>query len=357
MSYISPLTKKDNTQILFTQEPLPVFQNKTYPTKQQAVDVLKRSVTLAQCMDTGFVFSAGFDISILDYDENYQNEQANSSFFQNHLINIIELLKNKNLLNGKVLEIGCGKGYFMDMLAEKGIDVTGIDPTYEGDNPKIIKDYYSKDYSYLNAELIVLRHTLEHIPQPYDFLKMIAEANNYKGYIYIEIPTFDWIVEHHAVEDVFYEHCNYFTPASFATMFNDCQINYVFNKQYLGIVANLATIKQNIEKQSNIEQHKIAFDQKLTHYKSIVSNNKNIAIWGAGAKGSTFANLTDPNATHIKCVIDINPKKQNKYIGGTGHAIISPIDIDKYNIENIVVMNTNYIDEIKKMTNKNIITI
>lgn len=357
MNYISPLTKKDNTKVLYKQLPLPIFQNKTYASQKEAKNALKRSVTLAQCQDTGFVFSAGFDMAILNYDENYQNEQANSAYFQTHLNNVISLLFNRSLLDGKVLEIGCGKGYFMDLLVEKGVDVTGIDPTYEGNNPTIIKDYYSKEYSYLNAELIVLRHTLEHIPQPHDFLKMIAEANNYKGHIYIEIPTFDWIVNHSAVEDIFYEHCNYFTPKSFSTLFTDCQVEYVFNKQYLGIVANLASINTIVKENKTIEHHNIAFDEKLTHYKNIIKSNKKLAIWGAGAKGSTFANLTDPNAEHIKCVIDINPKKQNKFIGGTGHPIISPEDIDTFAIENIVIMNENYLDEIKKMTHKNIITL
>ena len=44
---------------------------------------------------------------------------------------------------------------------------------------KVIKEYYSEKYAYLNAGLIVLRHTLEHIPKPFDFIKMIAKANNY----------------------------------------------------------------------------------------------------------------------------------------------------------------------------------
>jgi SAM-dependent methyltransferase len=357
MKYISPLTKSSNVQVLFEQEELPIFQNKIYPTREEAINVVKRRITLAQCKDSGFVFSAGFDMSILDYDEKYQNEQANSRFFQSHLESIIDLLKSKNLLTGKVLEIGCGKGYFMDMLLQQGIDIIGIDPTYEGNSEIIIKDYYSKKYSYLNADLIILRHTLEHIPEPHDFLKMIAEANNYKGYIYVEIPTFDWIVNHNAVEDVFYEHCNYFTPMSFATQFRNCEINYVFNKQYLGIVADLSTIRNEIEAQTTIENHQPKFNDKLVFFKEIVNNTNNIAIWGAGAKGSTFLNLTDPKATKVKCVVDINPKKQHKYIGGTGHPIISPEQIVNYEIDNIIIMNTNYIDEIKSITNKKLITI
>jgi hypothetical protein len=84
------------------------------------------------------------------------------------------------------------------------------------------------------------------------------------------------------------------------------------------------------------------------------------AIWGVGAKGSTFLNLLDKKAEKVACVVDINPKKQHQYVGGTGHYIIKPDEIQEYKIENIIVMNINYIDEIKAVTdplNINLITL
>ena len=60
---------------------------------------------------------------------NYQNEQSNSDYFRRHLENVIEIMAMHKLLNGKVVEIGCGKAYFMDMLLNKGVDVIGFDPT------------------------------------------------------------------------------------------------------------------------------------------------------------------------------------------------------------------------------------
>jgi len=37
----------------------------------------------------------------------------------------------------RIVEVGCGKGYFWEMLLVKGFDVTGSDPTYEGENPLV----------------------------------------------------------------------------------------------------------------------------------------------------------------------------------------------------------------------------
>lgn len=346
----SPLSHNSAVKTIYTQRLLPLFQNKVYPTREEAFTVKKTAVKLVQCQDTGFVFSGDFDINRLEYDQNYQNEQSNSSVFQTHLNNVIEFLKTENTLNGTILEIGCGKGYFMDLLVAQGYDVTGIDPTYEGEDPKIIKDYYGEKYHYLNADLIILRHTLEHLPDPLGFLQMIAKANGYRGKIYVEIPTFEWIVKNHAVEDIFYEHCNYFTARTAALLFTSSHITHTFNNQYLSILADLADIRQMVSPENQIERHDLHFDETLLRYEELIPENKRCAIWGAGAKGSTFLNLLS-NSKHIHCVVDINPKKQGKYIGGTGHPIVAPNQLADYQIEHIIVMNHNYLEEIQQLVN------
>jgi 2-polyprenyl-3-methyl-5-hydroxy-6-metoxy-1,4-benzoquinol methylase len=354
-----PLTGSANTIIIYEQEPVPLIQNRVYETEVLAKNATCKKVTLAQSLDNGFVFSAYFTDSKVDYDLHYQNEQSNSEYFREHLNNVIKIMDSNNTINGKVVEIGCGKGYFMNMLLEKNVDISGFDPTYEGDSPKVIKDFFSEKYSDIAADFIILRHTLEHIPTPFDFIKKIASVNNYKGKLYIEVPTFDWIVKHNATEDIFYEHCNYFTLDTLQMFFEKSIGGHFFNGQYIYVIAELKDVKKTIDKK-NINPIKVKFKERIAEYKTMISNLKNVAIWGAGAKGSTFLNLTDKEAHNVKCVVDINPKKQHQYIGGTGHYIINPDELHKYEIENMIVMNENYVNEIKSVTdalNINLITL
>src|SRR3546814_9608010 len=61
--------------------------------------------------------------------------------------------------------------------------------------------------------------------------------------IYIEVPCFDWIVEHSAWFDVFYEHVNYFRLADLRAMFGTVhEAGHLFGGQYLYIVADLSTL-------------------------------------------------------------------------------------------------------------------
>lgn len=348
-----PLTGSTNVKVLYKQTSVPLLQNRVYPTKERATEAACIDVTLAQSLDNGFVFSAFFDETIITYDGNYQNEQSNSLFFQQHLEDVISIMTANNLLEGKVVEVGCGKAFFLDLLLNKGVDITGFDPTYEGDSPRVVKDFFSDRYSDIEADSLILRHTLEHIPKPFAFLKTLAAANNYKGKIYIEVPTFEWILKENAIEDIFYEHCNYFTLGTLQMLFTKSVGGHFFNGQYIYVIADLADLKNSLEKKT-VQPFEVHFNKKLKEYKTKLDNLESVAIWGAGAKGSTFLNLVDKKREKVKAVIDINKRKQYQYIGGTGHQVTPPSQIDNEGIKNIIVMNHNYLEEIRTMTGNNI---
>lgn len=358
MTSTCPICDEQDFNNFFDQENVPVFQNKVYETQVQALSAHVGNVALTQCKYCGFVFNSNFENNLMVYDKNYHNEQGNSQVFKDHLNDILELLVSFNLANKKVVEIGCGKGYFMELLMARNIDVTGFDPTYEGDSPKVVKDYFSKKYSGLNADVIILRHTLEHIPNVMDFLSQIAEANNFKGQIFIEVPTFDWIMKKQSFWDIFYEHCNYFTEETLGQMFGKCQTGSVFGGQYIYLWGDLNTLKGKIE-QRNIKKHEqLSFTATIEKFKHTLSKNKNhIAVWGAAAKGSTFLNLLDSQKELVKYVVDINPAKQNKFIARTAHPVFPPDIIKTDPVENIWVMNEKYYDEIVSLVNNKSIKI
>lgn len=117
---------------------------------------------------------------------------------------------------------------------------------------------------------------------------MIARSNNFKGYIYIEIPTFDWIVKNNAVEDIFYEHCNYFEPLTFRPLFDDVEIKYLFDGQYLGIIANLSSIREQINPVEEILDFDLKFEDKIIKYKDLLMEHNNLAIWVLEPKVQVF---------------------------------------------------------------------
>ena len=80
-----------------------------------------------------------------------------------------------------------------------------------------------------------------------------------------------------------------------------------------------------------------------------------VAIWGGASKGVSFMLLMSQlqNANiEIVCAIDLNERKQNCFMPATGAPIVSPEDAKNMGVATIIVMNPNYLGEIKRLVKK-----
>jgi len=77
-----------------------------------------------------------------------------------------------------------------------------------------------------------------------------------------------------------------------------------------------------------------------------------VAVWGAGAKGVTFAFLVDPDASLLDHAIDVNPLKQGHFLPGTGLPVISPEASAMRKPRTVFVMNPNYLSEIRMIAKR-----
>ncbi|HYE68852.1 MAG TPA: class I SAM-dependent methyltransferase [Anaerovoracaceae bacterium] len=339
-----------NYRELFRVEGLPVFQNKMFPDRESAINCSKGDVVLVQDMDTGLIFNAAFEPDLLQYDEDYQNEQAHSLIFREHLSSVKDIIQG-HFGNKSIIEVGCGKGYFLEYLLALGYNIIGLDPAYEGDNPRVVKACFAPDLG-MKADCIVLRHVLEHIKNPYQFLRQIADANGNQGKIYIEVPCFDWICDHCAWFDIFYEHVNYFRESDFSGLFEEIyESGHVFGGQYLYLVANLASLVPPEGNAVNPFTFPIDFLDKIQRY-SARANSRKIAVWGGASKGVIFSFYMKKQGVDVDVIIDINPDKQGKYIASTGTKVLSPSEAMSLLSpgDDIFVMNSNYLEEIKQLS-------
>lgn len=190
------------------------------------------------------------------------------------------------------------------------------------------------------------------------------------GILYLETPRLDWILEHKAFFDFGYEHCSYFSDSFMFKMIDAANLQIVsiensFNKQYFSICARRKPVSANSEsannygdklaiaaKVSDTEVNSImqGFSDLYQSYKAQVSKfqpSTDCCIWGCSQKGEVFLNLFD---SECKCIaVDISPYKQGRFILGTGHQILSPQQLQDLEVNKIVVMNSNYLEEIKAL--------
>ena len=327
---------------------VPVLQNKVFESRESAIKSDFGYLQIEQDPETGIFENRLFDAKKMIYDQNYDNEQANSAAFESHLDNVSEILKPYMAVK-KVIEVGCGKGHFFRKLADRGVDIVGCDPTYQGDDPRIIKEFFSDELG-LKGDVIILRHVLEHIQHPVDFIKFIAASNGNKGVIYIEVPDLNWIIANKVYFDLFYEHVNYFRPDDFKLIFNKIYNQGVFfNGQYQYIIADLSsinTVPYAFKKVDDIVQ--VSFEKLDKISLSLKDVNKPVYIWGGASKGVISSLHLLTRGVKIAALVDINPNKQNKFVAMTGLQIISPATFKQKGTGAVLLIaNPNYSTEIK----------
>lgn len=346
------------TTELYRAEQLPVFQNRMFRTEAEATACARGDVVLVQDSRTGLVFNATFRPELMQYDTDYQNEQALSAVFRTHLDEVTRIAE-RHFRDRSLIEVGCGKGYFLEHLLACGFDITGIDPAYEGANPRVIKGRFCREAG-LRAEGLVLRHVLEHIPQPLDFLAELREANGGGGTIFIEVPCLDWISAHRAWFDIFYEHVNYFRLDDFRRMFGRVlESGHVFGGQYLYVVADLASLRDpaagggvHFKFPSDFTASVARYADQMRARQSAPGTAGSSVIWGGASKGVIFSLFMQRAGAKVDCVVDINPAKQGRYLAATGLRVSSPEDMLRQAAagSDIYVMNGNYLPEIRQMT-------
>lgn len=333
-------------QEIFRVKGLPVFTNKMFDDEVSARLCAKGDVALSQDLETGLIFNAAFDPTLLKYDADYQNEQAYSAVFQKHLDDVTEIIQ-KYFYGKTLIEVGCGKGYFLEHLRKAGYQIIGMDPAYEGANPNIIKACFNKKLG-LSADCIILRHILEHVLNPVDFLSAISETNSGRGQIYIEVPCFDWICKNKAWFDISYEHVNYFRITDFHRIFGTVhECGHVFGGQYLYAVADLATLQKPTLVEDNLFQFAEDFMVNIKRLAKSTKGKRN-AVWGGASKGAIFVFYMEQAGGNIDMVIDINPAKQGRFMAGSGLRVSAPEEALRLLREgdNIFIMNSNYFYEI-----------
>lgn len=205
----------------------------------------------------------------------------------------------------------------------------------------------------------MLRHVLEHIPDPVGFLFSLREANG-GGTIYIEVPCFDWICRHRAWYDIYYEHVNYFRLPDLRRMFQVVHdAGSFFGGQYIYLVADLATARSPECSKADYAVfprdffariHNLANRLKIARRNQAA--NAPSVVWGASSKGVIFSLFMQRLGVSLDYAVDINPLKQGKYLPGSGLYVMSPEEASRSLApgSDVFVVNSNYLEEIKTLS-------
>ena len=371
-----PACTSRDIQVFFDLTDVPVNSCLMVNGREEALGFPTDNLRLGFCRDCGFIFNLLFDVEAITYSAAYEETQGCSPRFNAFAQDLAQRLIDRYDIHGKhILEIGCGKGEFLALMCELADNTgTGIDPAYVPGRLKektesridFVADFYSEDYSHLKGDVVVCRHTLEHIAPVQDFMQMVRRSigDRPETLVFFEVPDVSRVLRETAFWDIYYEHCSYFSLGSLGRLFRETGFEILdlykdFDDQYLLIEARPA--KGPVEKPHPAEDdmqsltEEVAFFEhsiqtKFSGLKSdldrVIGSGKRAVLWGSGSKAVAY--LTSLKIKdEIEYVVDINPVKHGKFLAGTGHEIVSPDFLKAYQPDEVILMNPIYLDEVQ----------
>jgi SAM-dependent methyltransferase len=371
-----PCCDSEGLETFYELEGVPSHSCLLMETREEALAFPKADLRLALCRTCGFVFNVAFDPELQAYSERYEDPQGFSPRFREFAHALASRLVSEHTLEGQtVLEIGCGKGEFLALLCELGgSHGIGIDPAVvedriqeaAGGRVTFIQDYYSEEYADVTGNLVICRHTLEHIHDPAHLLGLaLGSLDGPSAVLCVEVPDLMRVLRHTGFWDLYYEHCSYFTPGSLARLlrrvgFAVTDVSLEFDDQYVVAEAVRAdsvetAILEAEEDPSVVAQEVAGFqarvDGELSRWRSEIAQlehaGKRAVVWGSSSKGVAFLTTLGLDRG-IEYVVDVNPYRHGRFMVGTGQEIVPPSFLAGYQPDVVIAMNSIYRDEIQR---------
>ncbi len=105
-------------------------------------------------------------------------------------------LVKKYLQNGRILDVGCGAGYFLDVCRNAGFEVSGIEPdnsTRQSAIKKFELNIFPEEFlDKINDDhfdLISMWHVLEHVPEPEKRLLQLFRILKPGAALFVAVPN------------------------------------------------------------------------------------------------------------------------------------------------------------------------
>jgi SAM-dependent methyltransferase len=285
----------------------------------------------------------------------------------------------------KVVEIASNDGYLLQNFVARGIPVLGVEPAAnvaeeairKGINTRVAffgektaLDLAAEGWS---ADLIIGNNVLAHVPDLNDFIKGLRMLLKPTGLITMEFPHLLRLMEQNQFDTIYHEHFSYFSFLAVEQVFARHGMK-LFDVEELpthgGSLRIYACHEQDETKPTGARARELrareeasGFD-RLEHYLSFgprveeckrklltfliaaKREGKQVAGYGAPAKGNTLLNYCGVRTDLISYTVDRSPHKQGRFLPGVRIPIHAPERIRQTRPDYVLILPWNIREEV-----------
>ncbi len=285
-----------------------------------------------------------------------------------------------------VIEVASNDGYLLKNFVAAGIPCLGIEPTArtaaaaEAQGIPVMREFFGEQLGEQlagegrQADLIAGNNVYAHVPDINDFTRGIRAALKPGGTITLEFPHLMRLIEHTQFDTVYHEHFSYLSLYTVNRIFAAAGL-HVWDIEELpthgGSLRVYGCHAKDARKTKPAVNAMLAEEeqrglQTLAVYQSFqasanrVKNDllaflieqeragKEVAAYGAAAKGNTLMNYAGVKSDLVSFVCDAAASKQGKFMPGSHVPILAPEELQQRKPDYILILPWNIADEVVK---------
>ncbi len=258
----------------------------------------------------------------------------------------------------KIVEIGCGQGEFLKVLAEFPVQAFGIEH-----NPQLAESARNAGLNvrqaFADTADTLLEHApfdaflsfnfLEHQPDPNGMLRCIHRNLAEEAYGLVTVPSWEYMLENDGYYELLRDHIAYYSEETLRFLFNRNGFTVLESS-----IVNRDTLSMVVQKRRNADVSGLARGyERMTammqgFVKQRMTQGKTVAVWGASHQGFTVVSTTGVG-DGIRYIIDSAPFKQGRYAPASHVPIVPPEHFFADPVNCILIIAPGYTDEIAEI--------
>jgi len=263
-----------------------------------------------------------------------------------------------NIVNKNIIEIGCGKGEYLDLLEAAGsTKVTGIEYSRKNiaiatqKDKAVIQGFIDPNFKKPDAftfDAFAIFSFMEHWPNPCECLEALYSCLSQDAVGLIEVPNFELIIKKGLYSEFTVDHIFYYDKNSLKFILEKNGFEVIaINEIWYDYILSAEVRKRSPLDVSEFVKTQDSIKNELKNYLSNFES-KSVAVWGAGHQALAVIAMAKID-NKLKYVVDSATFKQGKYTPATKLPIVSPKTMLKDAPVAIIVMAAGYSDEVVEL--------